>query len=165
MALQILPWHKDRPQPNLIYCPYTKLGNATKIALLQYGDRAKFIDLSLQYLEPLYWYADYMHDRWQERQTFINIEHDVVPWPGAIDEITKSAFDWCCYSYSPTDQVFSLGCSYFSAIFFSSLSGIFPADIDWMSLDNYITSSALSRNIYFHQHFPSVLNANESQLT
>jgi hypothetical protein len=68
-------------------------------------------------------YGRLMTMQWQTRQGFIVVEHDVVPWPGAIRQLRECPEDWCSFEYpmpfsawEPVRQGFcySLGCTKFS---------------------------------------------------
>ena len=44
---------------------------------------------------------------WQEGQTFVICEHDVVPTRGQLVSIASCGHDWCCYKYD--DQLYPDG--------------------------------------------------------
>jgi hypothetical protein len=56
-------------------------------------------------------YADALIAMWQRLEEFCIVEHDVVPWPGAITEIAGCSAPWCVYQYpaSPSRMRIALG--------------------------------------------------------
>lgn len=79
----------DSPQ---IYCPYTNLQTGTTVALANYT--VNFVNCT----GDKWAYTKYFQDRWDEGKTFINVEHDIVFWPGAIEELIACEQDWCYFS-------------------------------------------------------------------
>jgi hypothetical protein len=60
-------------------------------------------------------YGRALTDHW--RDELIVVEHDVVPWPGAMQAISGCAHDWCVYGYpfAPRKIGHALGCRRVSA--------------------------------------------------
>src|ERR1700752_1918127 len=78
-----------------IFCPFTDVHNATLTALSKYfWTELLFVDCSQEWAFP-----NYFRQRWNEGETFINIEHDVVPWLGAVEELWDCPHDWCYFDY------------------------------------------------------------------
>jgi len=71
----------DSPQ---IYCPYTNLQAGTTVALANYT--VNFVNCT----GDKWAYTKYFQDRWDEGKTFISVEHDIVFWPGAIEELLRA---------------------------------------------------------------------------
>lgn len=49
---------------------------------------------------------------WEIGEGFILIEHDVVPFPGAISALKECDHDWCVHKYPPAPKklYYALGC-------------------------------------------------------
>lgn len=45
-------------------------------------------------------YWDLMRGLWREGRSFVVVEQDVVPWPGAVEALWACPSDWCCHDYS-----------------------------------------------------------------
>ena len=135
-----------------LFVPHTKIQPATRIALR-----------SLSYVAyPVTDYVAYWRERWVEGQTFISVEPDVVPWPGALEALDACPEPWCAYAYAP-NEVWSeggfpyLGCVKFSAAFIAATPHIWDGASDWRTLDLHLADRA---PLPVHQHFPPVVNAN-----
>ena len=132
-------------------------------ALEQYG--VTFVDCS----GSEWAYLDYIQTRWVEGERFVNCEHDVVPWPGAIEQIWECPNDWCYFSYTDWfGPVPPFGLVKFSAKFIELTRDMWVdrrANLGstwwpkWFNLDTYTWAYARQqRRIAAHQHFPSVVN-------
>ena len=142
-----------------VYVPYTKLERATKRAV--YGTHPHLVELIDNES-----YYDYFVDRWNEGKDFINVEHDVAPWPGALQELWACDKPWCAFGYEPdTDYANpaytpALGCVRFKASFITGLADMWDVleDRHWQRLDGHLASYARAYGFEVHQHRPAVLN-------
>lgn len=142
-----------------VFVPYTKLERITKRAL--HGTHFHAVELI-----DAESYYDYFVQRWAEGKPFINVEHDVVPWPGAIDDLWNCPEPWCAHGYMPydnfNDQAYSvfLGCVKFSSQFILGLHDVWQAleNRHWTQLDGHLTTFARAYGYNVHQHRPAVLN-------
>ncbi len=152
-----------------IHVPYTKLQPVTIQALAGY-------QVTLAKVEGPYGYRSYFRDRWRAGETFISVEHDVVPWPGALEQLWACPELWCVYGYHDNDNFADpavtgfpyLGCVKFSAELIAATPRAWahnPCDChdqhpeDWVTLDRHIAH--MLRPVWApHQHFPKVRNAN-----
>ena len=75
-----------------IFVPYTELQVATQVALIPYPYEP--IELTDDYQ---YW--QFLRERWEAGENFINIEHDCIPWPGAIESLEQCPYNWCGFWY------------------------------------------------------------------
>ena len=84
-----------------VYVPYTELKESTQVYLshckIWEDSEIFFVDVS----NGPWAYIDYFQDRWDECSGFVNLEHDVVPWPGAVSALLCCSEPWCFYGYSP----------------------------------------------------------------
>jgi hypothetical protein len=147
-----------------IYVPFTKLQTATRIALIGYS--YKPIKLIGEHA-----YSYYFRKRWTEGRAFINIEHDIVPCPGAIEAIEQCDHDWCLYNYSlPVHRLqnleeiksgaMPLGLVKISANLIAKTPKMWNEPIGWSLCDKQLTDFARMAGFSVHQHQPSVVNAN-----
>jgi len=158
--------------------PHTRIGDATEVFLATYGCvpenmPVERIDVSGSPSA----YLDYLEARWDEGKTFVNLEHDIVPWPGALQELNNCPRNWCFFGYLPgLDFVEISGAAPFGLVRFrSSFIATVPdvwknmrrrfADRDdphmWRINDIELANYTKERGLFTpHQHSPSVLNAN-----
>jgi hypothetical protein len=63
-------------------------------------------------MEHEYSYSDMFTTLWKRNQGFVSIEHDIVPWPGAIEKLQQCIKPWCSYEYplAPGTLRPALGC-------------------------------------------------------
>jgi hypothetical protein len=139
-----------------IFVPFTKLPLATAEALKKYD--TYFINMVDSHS-----YFKYFVKRWKEKESFINVEHDIVPWPGAIDEIEKCQQIWCGYGYNKGENIVLspyLGCVKIGAGLIELLPGVWnereKESREWGNLDVWLGKYAWNRGIKIHQHYPSV---------
>lgn len=155
-----------------IFCPYTTLKPATAIALKRY-------DVTYVRMVEENSYRSYFHNRWDEATGFVNIEHDVVPWPGAIDSLQMCRGDWCLFTYD-TDQLIGdigafIGLVKFTKRFIETVPNVWGDLVTsgwtynnsaWNGLDLWLWDYMRRREfpINPHQHYPPVVNANDRDL-
>lgn len=48
---------------------------------------------------PDFAYGHHFTHLWNEGKPFITVEHDVVPWPGAIDQLMACPEPWCTHRF------------------------------------------------------------------
>jgi hypothetical protein len=161
----------------LICVPHVELIDATRIFLSWYDehtpDSVKYFQLS----EDPWSYVDYLQARWDEGRSFINLEHDVVPWPGSPERLWACLKPWCVHGYRIKLET---PCAPFGFVKFTdSLIGTLPnvwQDMSlmlhndlphdaWAHADSWFYNYATKRGIQPHTHLPSVLNANPRYLS
>lgn len=149
-----------------LYVPHIQLNDATRIFLAHsqaMGQDVRLVDVAD---DPMA-YVKHLRSRWEERCPFINIEHDVVPWPGALESLEMCPQMWCAYGYDVGAQDFNpapLGLVKFSAEFQAALPDLWLDDVPWHALDTHLWSYATERGHQAHQHRPSVLHASFESL-
>lgn len=165
----ILEWHPQlcATAEMRIYVPHTEIQTITGSLLSQYPWTGV-------QLEGVTDYGDYLQERWDEELPFINIEHDVVWWDGAIEEIWGCEEPWCVYNYDRNDIVDGapLGLAKISTKLIKNLPGIWDSlrnepnirkDAgcpEWGYCDQWLFEEAKKKKIYPHQHKPGIINAN-----
>lgn len=142
-----------------IFIPYTDIQPATLISLIGYN----YIPVKV---EDDYGYSNYFKQRWEEKETFISIEHDIVVWPGAPDALWNCSRELCIYDFhlpnhrkrNLEEEVrgVPLGCIKFSKEFIEKTSGFWDDPVMWNMCDQHLIKSGIK----VHQHYPGVVNAN-----
>lgn len=140
--------------------------NATRLALLQDGHDPEFHNMQTNES-----YFELLSGLWAKRETFVTVEHDIVVWPGGIDELYLCREPWCVLPYycSVGWIVDGLGCTKFSAAFMEKYPEFFqppfPAccshTTHYCGLDRLIACRMKELGIESHQHAPGVVNLNE----
>lgn len=108
-------------------------------------------------------YADLTRKWWLEGEPFIVVEHDVVPWPGAIEALIECPEPWCAHSHHH-DHAFlrhgSVEMSCYKVVPAELGSDPFPAEVPWQQTDSVLSQKLFERGHMIHQHWPSVANLN-----
>jgi hypothetical protein len=104
---------------------------------------------------------------WHEGQSFVIVEHDILPPPEALSGFAECSEPWCCYPYPyalGTSAFGQLGCTRFSAGLLRALPdlieeselemplGGYPPD--WIRLAPMIKKCLLRYGVGWHTHFP-----------
>ena len=151
-----------------IFVPYTEIQYPTKIVLAPYPERHEVR------LPPTNdGYPRFLSERWKEGKKFINVEHDMVFWPGALEQIWECEEDWCVFGHWKEDEFGTdrggtpyLGVAKFSEKFISETQGVWDdwKEPCWTICDCHLYEHAKARGLKVHQHFPPVVNANPRYL-
>lgn len=166
--------HPEDIQPNVIL-PYadsngtTSVLNAVKLNLACQGIIPRMVKLEQEYSYDLLF-----RQLWNEGQPFILVEHDIIPWPGALGELWTCPEPWCGFPYILYGEPRSfLGCTKFdpSRLGDCPLSGDLT---EWQKIDRIIIKNLLMRERDWksppkykdHLHSPAVahLNINHSRM-
>jgi len=109
-----------------------------------------------------YHYGDKLAQYWHRGEDFINIEHDIAPWPGAVEELWDCTSLWCTHQYPIGHSgKFQKGLGLIK--FSSSLIERYPDaclgwdETPWNQLDAQVYGALeIDRRIHAHMHFPPV---------
>jgi len=142
-----------------IYVPFTHLSEATRIALVDYD----YIPVDLNDRA----YADFLGERWREGETFINIEHDIVPWPGAIESLIDCPEAWCGYAYhtgvSRDPHPYwhpMLGCTKIGSELINRIYDCWDTPVVWYDCDIRLATRGYAARMSPHRHYPDVTHLN-----
>lgn len=111
-------------------------------------------------------YGAFVQEYWRLGAAMMIVEHDIVPWPGAVAKMADCPLPWCGHKYPLGGRGYlggSLGCVRFSAELTGQNHHL--ADewhtIDWRVLDGYIEQAVreVVRYPRFHPHEPAVAHA------
>lgn len=119
-------------------------------------------------------YHELLSGLWREGTGWINIEQDIVPWPGAIAELEACPEELCAFPYElSTGWGAWLGCTKFSTELIAREPGLFhgmaalPFDGTpkryWGRLDTRMYEVLERAGRIRHLHWPAVEHLHESQ--
>lgn len=148
-----------------LFVPYTTIQPATKMVLMHYNyDPVRMTDSDS--------YLNFFKKRWEEGESFINIEHDVIFGRGAIEELERCPKGWCAFGTSESDSFDNgttapLALAKFSSWFIEEYPNLWkekPVELKdyknptWQICDIWIQRYMEPK--VCHQHYPSIVNAN-----
>jgi hypothetical protein len=147
----------------VVVVPFTNLRDETRAAV----ESAVFV--SLEDRDDAYF--DFLAGLWTLGETFVLVEHDIVPWEGAIDDLLGCSQPWCSFGYllelgETTIMHHGLGCVKFS----EELCAEFPSvwseialeanDVHpakhWCNIDDRLTRWLTTHGAKQHRHDPPV---------
>lgn len=157
-----------------VFVPYTKIQPLTKHLLYEHDYTPVKMVNDLSY--PKYW-----QERWDAHEDFVNVEHDVVFWPGAIEEISECPHIWCAYGRQAGERIEDGAVATFCLAKFSSKLTYLIPDVwkamkeedndyrkagvpEWKYCDTWLDIYAKRHGIVAHQHFPAIINANPTHI-
>jgi len=112
-------------------------------------------------------YGRLLVELWEAHETFVVIEHDIIPWPWAVDSMLRCANHWCRYPYRQHGgYAAGFGCMKIEG----SLADQYPrlvAEVaardahpwpagDWRIIDVVIDMELRRRGVEPHEHLPGV---------
>ena len=102
-------------------------------------------------------YCDHIEKLWGEGKGFINLEHDVVPWPGGLDELWNCEQPCCRFQYPvfpPGSHSKGIGCVKFSEEVVQKVNSDEWCNQSWWDLDGTLMSSIKGAGFTIHEHRP-----------
>lgn len=145
-----------------IIVPTQKIGTPAMLALTMEG-----LEVSEVVMNDYHHYGRLLTEQWQSRRGFILVEHDIVPWPGALAQIDACREEFCGFEYPNGMMVeeprsgwcASLGCVKFAP----SLVQRIPYGPEWQNrgwdeLDGAVFAT-LQGEVELHVHQPPVAHA------
>lgn len=140
--------------------------DAAKLALRQDG-----VEVAYHYLGADDAYYVLLRGLWHAGGGFVIVEHDIVVWPGAVQQLEDCPEPWCVFPYysSVGWARDALGCTKFS----SGLLQRYPDVLEppfpdccqhttyWCGLDRLISHRLRSHGLEPHEHSPAVVNLND----
>lgn len=158
-----------------VYVPHTHLREATRLYLADETVEPEGKDVHFVDVTGSPWaYTDHLATRWMVAETWVNLEQDVVPWPGSIGALVACREPWCFYGYlSHIDMVANGGAPFGLAKFttgfmrqtsdvWTQMRSYYEPDFAqvWRYNDIFLFDYCRKRGIVPHQHYPAVFNAN-----
>jgi hypothetical protein len=145
-----------------VIVPYRTLNHWTERVLDSYGLPVMYAPLG----DDDDAYRRLLQRLWQARQTVVIVEHDVVPWYGAIEELHHCMGLWCSCSYrlqGGYGVTHSLGCTKISARLMQLTDGIWDEPRKWDVLDQHLFFAARAVGQEPHGHRPPVLHLSDKE--
>lgn len=105
---------------------------------------------------------------WRARETVTIVEHDILPWPGALEEVTACPCSWGTYSYKTLGGVgiaHMLGCAKLTGKLMDALPTVWDEPGHWSGLDQRLFFAARAAGIEPHLHRPPVIHLNPRDLS
>lgn len=105
-----------------------------------------------------------MQRLWREREPVIVVEHDIVPWPFAIEELWRCSCSWGAYSYQLHGGVgiyHGFGCTKLTPALMEALPDIWDTPAHWSDLDQILWFAARDKGLEPHPHRPAVVHLSE----
>jgi len=105
-------------------------------------------------------YSEVLTRYWKRGSGFVLVEHDIVPWPGALERLADCSKDYCGYYYQLSGRLGgTLGCVKFSERLLQEHPNLFLywRGTRWDCLDGRVALAMLSLGYEdFHVHQPPV---------
>ena len=159
-----------------LYVPYTRIAEATEAFLSTWKCVPEGVHVERVPVDQGWAYLNHLQACWNMGESFLNMEHDIVPWPGAIQSLLVCPREWCFFGYLPDFDFVSegssvLGLTKFTAPFIAKFPHVWQAyreecendgrETPWRECDTHLGRYARKHGGWPpHQHFPAVLNAN-----
>lgn len=158
-------WHADDIQPRVIV-PFANdvsdpaILAATKLNLEMQGIKPRFERMNGT-LTSMFTYDNLIRRLWEEGEPFILVEHDILPWPGAVQQLWTCERPWCGFEYFIFGEMrVQLGCVKFEP----ARLGPVPLPDDevmaWPGMDWAIIAALARRGESGHLHTPPVTHLN-----
>lgn len=104
-------------------------------------------------------YRMLLRELWAEREDVVIVEHDVVPWPGSIEELWQCPCAWGTYSYRMHGGIgiaHGFGCAKLTTRLMDAVPDVWEMPGMWNVLDQRLFYDARGRGIEPHMHRPPV---------
>lgn len=157
-------WHPDDVVPNVVV-PFANDTNEPAV------HKAMRLNLEVQGLRPRYERMNgtldeaFAYDRlfrrlWAEGEPFILVEHDILPWPGAVQQLWTCDREWCGFPYYIFGEMrVQLGCVKFDPARLGPCP--LPEKLShWQGLDWVVIRTLAERGQSGHLHEPAVTHLN-----
>lgn len=138
--------------------PYApgRLNEYVPAVLSSYGHSPQFVELHGDH-----GYSDLLKTLWAEGETFVLVEQDVLPWPGAVEELHNCVGLWCSCSYIHNGAhglYHMLGCTKVSARLIGMLPHVWDKPVHWTRCDTHLYHEARALGQDPHPHRPPVVH-------
>ena len=154
----------------ILSIPFSTRGQMWPLSAAQLALRQDGVEFRAEHMTDDEGYFRMMERLWKTGETFAVVEHDVVVWPGAIQQLEDCSELWCTFPYYCSVGWIKdgLGCTKFSAELIRRypdfLKEPFPTCCahtrHYCGLDRLIAHRMLELGIEPHVHEPGVCNLN-----
>jgi hypothetical protein len=144
--------------------PYVpgKLNPYVPLVLKSYGFAPVFVELNGEH-----GYSDLLKRLWANLETVVVIEQDVLPWPGAVEELHSCIGEWCTCSYrygGGYGLSHMLGCAKLSIALMKKLPGLWDKPVPWARCDAHLYYAAREVGQEPHPHRPPVVHLSPREM-
>jgi hypothetical protein len=104
-----------------------------------------------------YAYHDLLDWLWEEADTVLLVEHDIVPPPGALEEMAACPHEWCAVPYRCGDLLMTaLGCTKIDGALMARCPDVISRiqHREWWNLDTQIVATLRRQGAAEHIHQP-----------
>lgn len=113
-------------------------------------------------------YADLVAHLWSQGEGFTVVEHDIAPWPGAVDAMEWCPEPWCVhwYPFAPNAIRPAMGMIRFSTELIQANPDLGERwkGVEWHQLDGKVYPAVLAVAGEPHRHLPDVAHLKEHPL-
>lgn len=112
-------------------------------------------------------YSRLLRQMWREGETFVIVEQDILPWPGAIEELFYCPGQWCScsYPYGGAPGIYHmLGCTKISSQLMLNTPHLWDTPVHWSQCDVHLRDGALSMGQEPHPHRPPAIHLNPKEI-
>lgn len=117
-----------------IFVPFTNLRAQVMLAI----PNAIFVPI----VDKEFGYSQYFKERWEEGETFINVEHDVVPRKEILEEMMNCSEPLCVAGYSSSipeaTGISHIGCAKISKSLILKSPGLFDTPCEWIECEGRV---------------------------
>ena len=144
-----------------VVVPYRTLREETVLALAAQGP----VDVEYREVDEFYDYYRLLCELWERGKSFIMVEHDILPWPGALAELWGCG-TWCCmpYNLGGSNLIAAHGCTKFGAdvleVTRERVLAIEGDERHWTRLDTVVNEILEAVGLIRHVHDTPVLHLN-----
>lgn len=106
-------------------------------------------------------YRRLLHELWAARETVVIVEQDIVPWPGALEELYGCMGLWCACAhplFGGLGIYHGLGCTKISGQLMARLPDLWDLSGHWSTLDQRLYFAARDIGEEPHPHRPPVIH-------
>lgn len=145
-----------------VVVPFTRLHPAVRHVLDGYQLPVRYVSVA----GDEFAYSRLLAEIWRARRSTVVVEHDVIPYPGCLEELHACPADWCSCSYHWTNPhgrtgvglTHMLGCTKLSAELMAALPTLWDEPCHWTECDKRLFFAARDIEKEPHQHRPGVVH-------
>lgn len=149
-------------KPINVVVPYTDLHPLVPQLLATYGYTPEY-----RKLVGDDGYQCLMRELWERGEDVMIVEQDILPWPGAIEELFACECFWGAYTYRTNGGMgvyHMLGCTKITKRLMRQTEGVWDEWRHWSVIDQTLFFAARNRGIEPHHHRPAVIHLNPREL-
>lgn len=145
-----------------VVVPHTNLHPITKRVLDSYGLPVEYVPL-----EGDDGYRQLLRSLWVRRQPVVIVEHDILPFPGAVEELAGCSCAWGSFTYRLHGGYgihHGFGCTKLTPRLMDAVPTVWDEPGKWDILDQRLYFAARAVGHEPHPHRPAVIHLSEREL-